>query len=137
MAAYLELDHRSFSLSETLVASWAATAVSAGINWTLDTSTDEAFLGQVLGRAVRLRPLVVLLWVGSSLSGSRVGASAAVACFPGCYAGGVRVPSRIDQGGPARPERVGRVRPGGPRNSGGLDELSDYDEVAHPAVPIR
>ena len=41
-----------FSVADLLLASWAATAVSAGINWIFDTSTEEAFLGQVLGRVV-------------------------------------------------------------------------------------
>ncbi|MDO9378590.1 MAG: alkaline phosphatase family protein [Nocardioidaceae bacterium] len=43
-----------FSLPEVVVASWAAAAVAAGVNWLFDASSDDAFLGQVLGRVVRI-----------------------------------------------------------------------------------
>lgn len=43
-----------FSLTEVFVASWAAVAASAAVNWAFDASTDEAFFGQVLGQAVRI-----------------------------------------------------------------------------------
>ncbi|MFY0406224.1 alkaline phosphatase family protein [Solicola sp. PLA-1-18] len=43
-----------FSWPEIIVASWAAAAVAAGVNWLFDASSDDAFLGQVLGRVVRL-----------------------------------------------------------------------------------
>lgn len=42
-----------FSYGEVVLASWAAAVVAAFVNWLFDTSTDEAFLGQLLGRAVR------------------------------------------------------------------------------------
>ncbi len=35
------------------MASWAAAAAAAAVNWIFDTSSDEAFFGQVLGHAVR------------------------------------------------------------------------------------
>ncbi len=41
-----------FTLTQIVVASWAATIVSAVVNWLFDASTDEAFFGQVLGRTV-------------------------------------------------------------------------------------
>lgn len=43
-----------FSIGEIFVASWAAAVVAAGVNWLFDASSDEAFYGQVLGRAVRV-----------------------------------------------------------------------------------
>lgn len=43
-----------FSLGEIFVASWAAVAAAAAINWIFDASSDEAFFGQVLGHAVRM-----------------------------------------------------------------------------------
>lgn len=42
-----------FSLGEVVVASWAAAVVAAFVNWLFDTSSDDAFLGQLLGQAVR------------------------------------------------------------------------------------
>ncbi len=45
---------RPFSLGEIFVASWAAAAAAAAVNWIFDTSSDEAFFGQVLGHAVRV-----------------------------------------------------------------------------------
>ena len=42
-----------FTFGEVVVASWAAAVVAAAVNWLFDASSDEAFLGQVLGRAVR------------------------------------------------------------------------------------
>ena len=45
---------RPFSLGEVFVASWAAAAAAAAVNWIFDTSSDEAFFGQVLGHAVRV-----------------------------------------------------------------------------------
>ncbi len=44
---------RPFSFGEVLVASWAAAVAAACVNWVFDTSSDEVFLGQLLGRAVR------------------------------------------------------------------------------------
>ena len=44
---------RPFSFGEVLVASWAAAVAAAAVNWVFDTSSDEVFLGQLLGRAVR------------------------------------------------------------------------------------
>lgn len=43
-----------FSVGEVVLAAWGAAVGAAAINWLFDTSTDEAFLGQVLGRAVRV-----------------------------------------------------------------------------------
>lgn len=43
-----------FSVGEVVLAAWGAVVGAAAINWLFDTSTDEAFLGQVLGRAVRV-----------------------------------------------------------------------------------
>lgn len=43
-----------FSLGEIFVASWAAVAAAAAVNWIFDSSSDEAFFGQVLGQAVRV-----------------------------------------------------------------------------------
>ncbi len=45
---------RPFSLGEVFVASWAAAAAAAAVNWIFDTSSDEAFFGQVLGHAIRV-----------------------------------------------------------------------------------
>src|SRR5215207_4841035 len=45
---------RPFSLGEIFVASWAAAAAAAAVNWIFDTSSDEAFFGQVLGHAIRV-----------------------------------------------------------------------------------
>lgn len=42
-----------FSLGEIVLASWAAAVVSAVVNWLFDTSSDDAFLGQLLNQAVR------------------------------------------------------------------------------------
>jgi hypothetical protein len=42
-----------FSLGEIFVASWGAVAAAAAVNWIFDSSSDEAFFGQVLGQAVR------------------------------------------------------------------------------------
>jgi hypothetical protein len=41
-----------FSAGEVLLASWVAAAVAALVNWLFDTSSDDAFLGQLLGQAV-------------------------------------------------------------------------------------
>lgn len=43
-----------FSLGQIVVASWGSAAVAAGVNWLFDASSEEAFLGQVLGQSVRL-----------------------------------------------------------------------------------
>lgn len=43
-----------FSLGEIFVASWGAVAAAAAVNWIFDSSSDEAFFGQVLGHAVRM-----------------------------------------------------------------------------------
>jgi hypothetical protein len=43
-----------FSLGEIFVASWGAVAAAAAVNWIFDSSSDEAFFGQVLGQAVRM-----------------------------------------------------------------------------------
>jgi hypothetical protein len=45
-----------FSLGEVVLASWAAAVAAAVFNWLVDTSSDQVFLGQVLGRAVRATP---------------------------------------------------------------------------------
>lgn len=45
-----------FSLGEIVLASWAAAVAAAVFNWLVDTSSDQVFLGQVLGRAVRATP---------------------------------------------------------------------------------
>ena len=45
-----------FSLGEVVVASWAAALAAATVNWLIDTSSDQVFLGDVLGRAVRATP---------------------------------------------------------------------------------
>ncbi|MCM0622783.1 alkaline phosphatase family protein [Nocardioides bruguierae] len=42
-----------FSWPEVLLASWGATVAAAAVNWVVDASGDEAFLGQVLRRAAR------------------------------------------------------------------------------------
>lgn len=42
-----------FSFGEVVLASWAAAVVATAVNWLFDASSDEAFLGQVLGRSVR------------------------------------------------------------------------------------
>lgn len=42
-----------FNLGEVVLASWAAAVVAAVVNWLFDTSSDDAFLGQLLGQAVR------------------------------------------------------------------------------------
>lgn len=47
-----------FSWTEVVVASWAAAVVAASVNWLFDANSDEAFLDQVLGRAVRRTPEV-------------------------------------------------------------------------------
>ncbi len=44
---------RPFSFSDVVVASWAAAVAAACVNWLFDTSSDEVFLGQLLGRAAR------------------------------------------------------------------------------------
>ncbi|WP_185973191.1 phage holin family protein [Aeromicrobium piscarium] len=43
-----------FSFSELVLAAWGAVAVAAVLNWLFDSSTDEAFFSQVLGRAIRI-----------------------------------------------------------------------------------
>ncbi|WP_375001313.1 alkaline phosphatase family protein [Aeromicrobium sp. CTD01-1L150] len=43
-----------FSVGEIILASWGAAAGAAAINWLFDASSDEAFFGHVLGRAVRV-----------------------------------------------------------------------------------
>lgn len=43
-----------FSFSELLLAAWGAVVVAAVLNWLFDTSTDDAFFSQVLGRAIRV-----------------------------------------------------------------------------------
>ena len=45
-----------FTLGEVVLASWAAAVAAAVFNWLVDTSSDQVFLGQVLGRAVRATP---------------------------------------------------------------------------------
>lgn len=45
-----------FSVGEVVVASWAAAVAAASFNWLVDTSSDQVFHGQVLGRAVRATP---------------------------------------------------------------------------------
>lgn len=45
-----------FSASEVVIASWASAVAAASFNWLVDTSSDEVFHGQVLGRAVRRTP---------------------------------------------------------------------------------
>ena len=47
---------RPFTFGEVVLASWAAAVAAACVNWLFDTSSDEAFLGQLLGRAVRRTP---------------------------------------------------------------------------------
>lgn len=42
-----------FSYGEVVVASWAGAVVAAVVNWLFDTSSDDAFLGQLLRQAVR------------------------------------------------------------------------------------
>jgi hypothetical protein len=44
---------RPFSFGDVFVASWAAAVAAACVNWLFDTSSDEVFLGQLLGRAAR------------------------------------------------------------------------------------
>ena len=43
-----------FSFGEVFVASWASAVAAAGVNWLFDTSSNEAFFGQVLRQAVRI-----------------------------------------------------------------------------------
>ena len=45
-----------FAWPEVVLASWGAAVGAAVVNWLFDASSDEAFLGQVLGRAVRSTP---------------------------------------------------------------------------------
>ncbi|TWP35573.1 phage holin family protein [Leekyejoonella antrihumi] len=45
---------KPFSFTEIFLASWGAAAVAAVVNWLFDASSEEAFLGQLLGQAVRL-----------------------------------------------------------------------------------
>lgn len=45
---------KPFSLTDIVLASWGAAVVAAVINWLFDASSEEAFLGQLLGQAVRL-----------------------------------------------------------------------------------
>jgi uncharacterized membrane protein YvlD (DUF360 family) len=45
-----------FSFTEIVVASWAAAVSAATFNWLVDTSSDQVFFGQVMGRAVRATP---------------------------------------------------------------------------------
>lgn len=42
-----------FGIGEVVLASWVAAVVAAVVNWLFDTSSDDAFLGQLLGQAVR------------------------------------------------------------------------------------
>ncbi|GAA1917511.1 phage holin family protein [Nocardioides lentus] len=42
-----------FSVLEVVVVSWGAAVAAAGVNWLVDASSDEAFLGQLLRRAAR------------------------------------------------------------------------------------
>lgn len=42
-----------FSAGQVVLAAWAAAVAAAAVNWLFDASSDEAFLGQLLGRAVR------------------------------------------------------------------------------------
>ncbi len=42
-----------FSVTDIVLASWGAAVVAAVINWLFDASSEEAFLGQLLGQAVR------------------------------------------------------------------------------------
>lgn len=42
-----------FGFSEIVLAAWGAVVVSALLNWFFDSSSDEAFFNQVLGRAIR------------------------------------------------------------------------------------
>jgi len=42
-----------FGLGEVVLASWSAAVVAAVVNWLFDTSSDDAFLGQLLNQAVR------------------------------------------------------------------------------------
>ncbi len=44
---------KPFSLTDIVVAAWGAAVVAAVINWLFDASSEEAFLGQLLGQAVR------------------------------------------------------------------------------------
>ncbi|WP_166375979.1 alkaline phosphatase family protein [Aeromicrobium phragmitis] len=42
-----------FGVSEIVLAAWGAVVVAAVLNWFFDSSSDEAFFNQVLGRALR------------------------------------------------------------------------------------
>ncbi|UPK76669.1 alkaline phosphatase family protein [Nocardioidaceae bacterium SCSIO 66511] len=44
----------SDSTADVVLAAWIATAAGAMINWLFDAGSDDAFLAQVLGRAIRL-----------------------------------------------------------------------------------
>lgn len=43
-----------FTFTEIVVASWGAAVISAMINWLFDASSEDAYLGTVLGQTVRL-----------------------------------------------------------------------------------
>lgn len=43
-----------FSFQEVVAAAWAAAVAAAAINWLFDASSEESFLGQVLGQSVRV-----------------------------------------------------------------------------------
>ncbi|MBF4161392.1 alkaline phosphatase family protein [Nocardioides acrostichi] len=45
-----------FTLSEVVLAAWAAAATATAVNWLFDAGSDEAFLGQTLQRAVLRTP---------------------------------------------------------------------------------
>lgn len=45
---------KPFSFTDIFLASWGAAVVAAVVNWLFDASTEDAFLGQLLGQAVRL-----------------------------------------------------------------------------------
>ena len=55
---------RPFGFGEVVLASWAAAVTAAAVNWLLDTSSDDVFLGQLLGRAVRHTPAAGALGPG-------------------------------------------------------------------------
>jgi uncharacterized membrane protein YvlD (DUF360 family) len=46
-----------FGFGQVFFAAWVAALASAVVNWLIDTSSDQVFLGQVLGRAVRATPV--------------------------------------------------------------------------------
>lgn len=45
-----------FTFLEIVLAAWSTAVAAAVLNWLIDTSSDEVFLGQLLGRAVRRTP---------------------------------------------------------------------------------